>query len=99
MERVLDRIPDRGVRWLLRYGVIPRWLSLPLAREVLAPYLAKAMAGDPAFDDPAADAMPPTKRLGEDAFPTGIEPEEAIEARVGHAPGLRRRCLLGVDGG
>ena len=56
VERVLDRIPDRGVRWLLRYGVIPRWLSLPLAREVLAPYLAKAMAGDPAFDDPAADA-------------------------------------------
>ncbi len=77
VERVLDRIPDRGVRWLLRYGVIPRWLSLSIAHDLLGPYLARAMAGDPAFDDPADDAMPPTKRLGEPAFPIGIEQEAA----------------------
>ena len=76
VERVLDRIPDEAVRWLLRYGVIPRWLTLDVARDVLAPYLARAMAGDPAFDDPRADSLPSNRRLGEDNFPTGVPPDQ-----------------------
>jgi tetratricopeptide (TPR) repeat protein len=76
VERVLDRIPDEDVRWLLRYGVIPRWLTLEVARDVLAPFLARAKAGDPAFDDPREDSMPSNRRLGEDNFPIGMAPDQ-----------------------
>src|SRR5205823_6056834 len=66
IRRVLLRIPDRRVRWLLRYGVIPRKLSLAFVKEVMTPYLPEAMSGASAFDDPEKDLAGAFRR--ENAF-------------------------------
>jgi cellulose synthase operon protein C len=55
IRRVLLRIRNRRVRWLLRYGVIPRKLRLSFVKEVMAPYLPHAMAGASGVDDPEQD--------------------------------------------
>lgn len=44
LERVLIRIPDDEVRWLVRYSAITRRVSLEIAREVLMPVLAAERA-------------------------------------------------------
>jgi hypothetical protein len=42
IERILKRVePD--VRWLLRYGVVPRRLSVTFLREVMRPFLVEGM--------------------------------------------------------
>jgi tetratricopeptide (TPR) repeat protein len=48
IERVILRIPDEEgeVRWALRYGVIPRQLTLEFMREVMAPHIADAMRSE-----------------------------------------------------
>ena len=55
IERILTRIPDKRVRWLLRYGVVPRKLRLSFVEEVMGPYLPHALAGESPFDDPTKD--------------------------------------------
>ncbi len=52
IRRVLLRIPDARVRWLLRYGIVPRKLTLAFVKEVMAPHLPKAMSGTSKFDNP-----------------------------------------------
>jgi cellulose synthase operon protein C len=56
VERVISRIQDKQVRWVLRYGVVPRKLTLLFLREVMAPYLAQVMSGQLIFDNPKLDA-------------------------------------------
>jgi tetratricopeptide (TPR) repeat protein len=48
IERVILRIPDEEgeVRWALRYGVIPRQLTLEFMREVMAPHIVDAMRSE-----------------------------------------------------
>ena len=59
MDRVIRRIPLRldatagdaaldqlPVRWVIRYGVVPRRLSLEFVAQVLLPFLQRALAGD-----------------------------------------------------
>ena len=48
IERVILRIPDEEgeVRWALRYGVIPRQLTLEFMREVMGPHIADAMRSE-----------------------------------------------------
>jgi cellulose synthase operon protein C len=52
IRRILLRIPDARARWLLRYGVVPRKLTLAFVKDVMAPYLPKAMSGTSTLDDP-----------------------------------------------
>jgi hypothetical protein len=56
VERVLKRIRNPKVRWLLRYGVVPRRLGREFLSGVVASHLKKAMTGDVTSDDPARDA-------------------------------------------
>ena len=55
IDRIVSRIKNTPVRWLLRYGVVPRKLRLSFVKEVMAPYLPKAMAGTSEFDDSTKD--------------------------------------------
>lgn len=58
IERVITRIKDGGVRWLLRYGVVPRRLSKEFFKEVIVPHLKKIHAGRSAEDNPIDDPLP-----------------------------------------
>lgn len=45
--RVIDRIPDtqRAVRWVVRYGVVPRVLSPDFLHHVMEPHLRRELEG------------------------------------------------------
>lgn len=53
IERVLARIPSKTLHWLLRYGVVPRKLTLSFVKDVIKPHLVRAISGDPSYDDPS----------------------------------------------
>jgi hypothetical protein len=58
IERVLARIPEKPIRWLVRYGFVPRRLTLEFAREVMMPHLGEGMPRPTRFDNPALDDLP-----------------------------------------
>ena len=58
VNRVVKRLDDHRVRWLLRYGVIPRRLSFEFVRSVMWPYLREGMTGQSTVDAPTADRRP-----------------------------------------
>lgn len=51
IERVLARIP-KTLQWLLRYGVVPRKLTLSFVKDVMKPHLLRAVSGDDSHDVP-----------------------------------------------
>ncbi|MGW2543191.1 hypothetical protein ACWC5I_20520 [Kitasatospora sp. NPDC001574] len=55
IDRVLERVHDDRIRWLLRYGVIPRRLTLRLVQEVMLPHLRRGIRGSNTADDPRLD--------------------------------------------
>ena len=57
VERVLKRIQDPAVRWIVRYGALAKELDREFLEEVVLPYVAHALAGElPAdLDDPSLD--------------------------------------------
>ncbi|MGW1963476.1 hypothetical protein ACWCPD_24860 [Streptomyces sp. NPDC001935] len=55
IERVVQRIDDPAVRWLLRYGVIPRRLRRQDVFTVMRPWLAQGMTDRSDADDPRHD--------------------------------------------
>ncbi|WP_239393458.1 hypothetical protein [Frankia sp. CiP3] len=63
IETVLGRISEGAVRWLLRYGVVPRRLRFDAVRDVMLPHLRRGMAGPSEADDPSVDRFAP------DVFP------------------------------
>ncbi|GAA3828160.1 hypothetical protein GCM10022226_56160 [Sphaerisporangium flaviroseum] len=71
LDRILERIPDDRIRWLLRYGVVPRRLDLDFVVRVLPPFLTRGMSGDAPDDDPETDDRPPRKTK---IFLTSAEP-------------------------
>lgn len=71
IQRVVERIPDAQVRWLLRYGVVPRRLDAAFVDAVMARYLPPAMSGEADYDRPAAH-LPRTVRSPESVFPVGL---------------------------
>jgi|GEM_PF-6098287 len=81
IERVVERIENPRVRWLLRYGVVPRRLTYTFVEKVMAPFLPEAMAGVAKFDEPSKDALP-VKR-GE-VFRTNLlrSPQEPVDFRA-----------------
>jgi len=55
IRRIVNRIPEPGVRWTLRYGVVPRTLSLPFLEAVMWPHLRDGMTGAGELDTPDED--------------------------------------------
>jgi tetratricopeptide (TPR) repeat protein len=55
VTRVVKRVTDQRVRWLLRYGVIPRRLSFDFVQTVMWPYLREGMSGRSTVDAPEQD--------------------------------------------
>jgi hypothetical protein len=55
--RILERIDDDRLRWVLRYGVVPRHLTLDFLEHVIWPHLIHGIEGG-AGDDPGADSRP-----------------------------------------
>lgn len=53
IERVLSRIPNKALHWLLRYGVVPRKLTRSFVAGVMKKYLLQAISGDASYDDPS----------------------------------------------
>jgi hypothetical protein len=45
VKRILERIPDGRLQWLLRYGVIPRQLTFAFLEAVMVPCLPPGLAG------------------------------------------------------
>ena len=45
IERIVKRIPDQPLRWIVRYGVVPRTLSLDYLRDVMQEPLLEALSG------------------------------------------------------
>ncbi|WP_030450272.1 ATP-binding protein [Herbidospora cretacea] len=61
LDRILERIPDDRLRWLLRYAVLPRHLDAEFVTGVLWPHLEAGLRDDRVLDDPAEDARPDRK--------------------------------------
>ena len=57
IERVLKRITDARLRWLLRYGVLARRLTRSFVDHVLLRAMRSAWRGDLRSDDPAQDGV------------------------------------------
>ena len=56
LQRILWRIKSQAVRWLLRYGVVPRMLTLDFVKAVVMPYLEQVATGEIwRKDDPNQD--------------------------------------------
>ncbi|MBO3743233.1 hypothetical protein [Actinoplanes flavus] len=70
VERIISRVDDPAVRWLLRYGVVPRRLSYGFVAEVMAPFLRQGMSGTSTVDDPETDRLP--ERGPEALFPKDV---------------------------
>lgn len=83
IDRVIGRIEDPRLQWLVRYGAVPRSLGRDFAREVLVPRIRTSMAGS-ADDDPKDDQVP---ELPKRVFPTGAGPrlDDAQFAELWHA--------------
>ncbi len=62
IERVVERIDNPQVRWLLRYGVVPRRLTFGFVETIMVPHLREAMSGRSVHDDPRQDNVPVQKR-------------------------------------
>ncbi|MFF0534300.1 hypothetical protein ACWDF1_22530 [Streptomyces coelicoflavus] len=76
IDRVVRRIDDPAVRWLLRYGVIPRRLRKEDVFTVMRPWLARGITDTSEADDPRLDAH--HLRGSDDVFPfVAAEPTDA----------------------
>ena len=53
--RIVDRIPNKQLRGLLRYRVVPRSLTFEFVEQVMAPYLLKIWQNEFSIDNPTAD--------------------------------------------
>jgi tetratricopeptide (TPR) repeat protein len=70
VDRVVDRIREPLVRWLIRYGCVPRRLTLDYVLDVLAPFVVRGASGDHSLDDPMLDAI--VEWYGRRLFPTDL---------------------------
>lgn len=72
INRVIRRIEDPLVRWLLRYGVIPRRLRREHLYDILQPHLRQRMTAQSEEDDPLTDDH--HMRGSDDVFPFVEQP-------------------------
>ncbi|MFF0001238.1 hypothetical protein [Streptomyces avermitilis] len=80
IDRVVKRIDDPAVRWLLRYGVIPRRLRKEDVFTVMRPWLVKGITASSDADDPRLDDH--HLRGSDDVFPTA--PTEPTDEELEH---------------
>lgn len=50
IERILKRIPSQPLRWIVRYGVVPRRLTLAFLQDVMRGPLIEALSGESTKD-------------------------------------------------
>jgi tetratricopeptide (TPR) repeat protein len=58
IERVVKRISEQPVRWVLRYAAVPRRFDYDFVRDVLWPRVREEMSGKGGLDRPARDDIP-----------------------------------------
>jgi tetratricopeptide (TPR) repeat protein len=58
IERVVKRIGEQPVRWVLRYACVPRRFDYAFVRDVLWPRVREEMSGTGGHDRPAGDDIP-----------------------------------------
>jgi hypothetical protein len=68
IERIVMRISEPWVRWLLRYGVVPRQLTERFVNEVIVPAVAELKSGRRSDDDPEQDQLSQYSRVIDDPF-------------------------------
>ena len=61
VDRVVDRITDEHVQWLLRWGVLPHLLTRSFAETVIWPALEAFAARQSTYDDPRKDNLPSSR--------------------------------------
>jgi peptidoglycan hydrolase-like protein with peptidoglycan-binding domain len=57
IERILRRIDDEALRWLLRYGVLARRLTRGFVEQVLLAPMRQSLRGNTRNDDPSQDGV------------------------------------------
>lgn len=77
IDRVIRRVADPDVRWLVRYGVVPRRLRYDDVATVMWPFVVRGRAGPSDSDDPRQDRHHLSGN--EDVFPFGTPPQEEAE--------------------
>lgn len=78
IRRIVKRLPDKKLHWVLRYGAIPRRLTSSFVRDVMVPLLGPAMAGKVDYDDGESGVDAADR---EDVFVTRLleSPSETID--------------------
>jgi cellulose synthase operon protein C len=71
VERVVKRIGETPVRWVLRYAAIPRRFDYEFVHDVLWDRVREAMSGNRTLDNPATDGLPGTEAERASLWPTG----------------------------
>ncbi|MBX3001463.1 MAG: ATP-binding protein [Caldilineaceae bacterium] len=64
IERVIDRIEDKSVRWVVRYGVAPRRLTRSYVERVLLPVFEEVESHPGQLDDAQKDRGVPENAFG-----------------------------------
>lgn len=59
LERVIKRIPEQPLRWVVRYGVVPRRLTLDYVEQVMLGELRRALGGEAGDDTARVDGERP----------------------------------------
>lgn len=77
IRRVVSRIKNPNVRWLLRYGVVPRRLTRSFVSAVMRDFLPQAISGAFDLDDPRTDL--PSELSGENPFEHSAVNDETID--------------------
>jgi hypothetical protein len=78
--RILERVDDDRLRWVLRYGIVPRHLTLDFLEHVIWPHLIQGIEGG-AADDPGADDRPsrPKQIFQQAQYPPPTDQDELRE--------------------
>jgi hypothetical protein len=77
VERVVKRIKEQPVRWVLRYAAIARRFDYEFVCAVVWPRVREVMSGARNLDDPAADDLPGDGESRVRLWVTGDEPAAA----------------------
>jgi cellulose synthase operon protein C len=84
IERVVDRIHDAPLKWLVRYGVVPRLLTRSIVEDVIVPFMVQGMRGQASEDDATQDATVEKQLAGreEPPFPVGSADSVDVSAKT-----------------
>lgn len=77
IDRVIRRIANPDVRWLVRYGVVPRRLRFHDVATIMRPFMARGRSGPSSWDDPRTDQHHLSGY--DDIFPFGTSPRDEAE--------------------